>query len=285
MVSSFLALSSAALFAANALCVRWALRGATAATITLVSIVTNLVILWVAAGVSGSLAQAAQGPAVVFLVAGALSPAFARLTLYESINLIGVSRSAMISNTTPIFSAMLAVPLLGEQVTWRIGVGTLLVVLGLAVALRPEVASTARRPWVGVALALNTAIFASLSFILRKVGMRMLPLATLGSALTMTGALIALLPYVILRARRDVLRTDRGSLKYLIAAGVLSSGGFLAYFLALDGGDIVRVTPLANTTPLFALVFLHLFHSEHISPTTVLGALLVVGGMLFVLGG
>ncbi len=283
-MSYVFALTSAAFFAANALCVRWALRGATAATITLVSVITNLLMLWIAAEVSGSVGQSLQRPALIFLVAGALSPALARFTLYESINLIGVSRASMISTTTPIFSAMLAVPLLGEQVTWRIGVGTVLVVAGLAIALRPGPTGVFRRPWAGAALALNSAVFASISFILRKVGMRLLPLPTLGSALTMTGALVALLPYVVLRARRDVLRTDRKSVKYLIAAGLLSSGGFLTYFLALDLGDIVRVTPLANTTPLFALAFLRLFHSEPVTRTTVLGALLVVSGVLFVLG-
>jgi len=73
-------------------------------------------------------------------------------------------------------------------------------------------------------------------------------------------------------------------MKYLIAAGLLSSGGFLTYFLALDLGDIVRVTPLANTTPLFALAFIRLFHSEPVTRATLLGALLVVSGVLFVLG-
>lgn len=285
MLSSLFALTSAVFFAANALCVRWALRGATATTITLASVVTNLVLLWGVAGIFGAPRVAFGVPALIFLGAGVLSPALARLTLYESINLIGVSRASMISNTTPIFSALLAVPLLGEQVSWRIGAGTLLVVIGLAVAMWPEQMGVARRPWAGVLLALNTAVFASLSFMLRKIGMRLLPLPALASALTMTGALLALLPYVVLRSRANVLRADRKSLKYVLAAGFLSSAGFLMYFLALDLGDIVRVTPLANTTPLFALGLLWLFHSEPIAPTTLVGAGLTVGGVLLVLGG
>jgi len=286
-VSSAFALTSAALFAFNALCVRWALRGASALTITLASVVTNFSVLWLVAILSGPLPRGLQAPAAIFLLAGALSPALARLTLYKSIELIGVSRASTISNTAPLYSAILAVPLLGEHLSWRIGVGTVLVVMGLALTLRPEAWGAVRRPWAaGALLALNTAVMASVSFILRKLGMRLLPLPALASALTMTGALLALLPYVLIRARADVLRTDQGSLKYLLAAGLLSSGGFLLYFFALDLGTIVTVTPLANTTPLFAIAFLRLFRQgEPVALTTLVGAVLAVAGILFVVGG
>ena len=42
--------------------------------------------------------------------------------------------------------------------------------------------------WAGVLLALNTAVMASISFMLRKLGLRMLPDAAVASALTVTGS-------------------------------------------------------------------------------------------------
>lgn len=317
-MSSVFALLSSIFFAGNAVCVRLALRGSTAATATLVSVVTNILALWLLATLTGSLSRVFQPASLTFLLAGAFAPAFARLTYYESINIIGIARASTLSNTTPIFTAMLAVPILHEQMTWRLIVGTLMVVGGVALAVKPEdrkpaarsaaVAEVAvphpepaggwmarffptslrgdQRRTLGILLALNTAVMASISFLLRKTGLGMLPDPPLAAALTVTGSLMVLLPFQAMRSRRDPLRSDRNSLTYLVAGGLLTTAGFLSYFLALSLGDIVRVTPLGNTAPIFAVGLLYMFRQiEKVAPNTALGAVLTVVGILFVVGG
>ncbi|MGH2361336.1 MAG: DMT family transporter [bacterium] len=317
-MSSVFALLSSIFFAGNAVCVRLALRGSTAATATIASVLTNIGALWLLAAFTGSLSRLFQPASLIFLAAGAFAPAFARLTYYESINIIGVARASTLSNTTPIFTAMLAVPILHEQMTWRLLVGTLMVVAGVALAVKPEDRKPAARSaevaevavpypepaggWIarffpaslrgdqrrtlGILLALNTAVMASISFLLRKTGLGVLPDPTLAAALTVTGSLMVLLPFQAMRSRRDPLRTDRNSLTYLVAGGLLTTAGFLSYFLALSLGDIVRVTPLGNTTPIFAVGLLYMFRQiEKVAPNTALGAVLTVVGILFVVGG
>jgi uncharacterized membrane protein len=287
-VDAVFALLSAALFAGNALCVRRGLRGSTATTATLVSVATNITALWALAAARGSLPRVAQPAAAVFLLAGMFAPALARLTYYESLPLIGVARAATISNTTPLFSALLAVPVLGERLTWRIAAGTLLVVAGVVLAVRQQggagaVEGSGRAGVSGVLLALTTAVMASVSFMLRKIGLRLLADPVLGAALTVTGSLLVLLPYVASRWRREPLRADRASLGWLAAGGLLTTGGFLAYYLALHLGDVVRVTPLSNTTPLFAVALLYVFRQvETVAPATALGAIVAVAGVLLV---
>lgn len=296
-MSSLFALLSALLFAGNAVCVRLSLRGSTSATAVMVSVVTNLGALWLLAAVGGSLSHLATGATLVFLAAGLFAPALARLTYYESINLIGVARAATISNTTPLFSAVLAVPILGEQLTWAVAAGTVLVVVGVALTFRPDAGSAAepvappdaaerRTRTLGLLLALNTAVMASISFMLRKYGLRLLPDPNLAAALTVTGSLVTLVPYLGIRRRRYPLRATRNSFIYLIAGGVLSTGGFLAYYLALNLGDVVRVTPLSNTSPLFAVLLLLVFHEvERLTRSAIAGAVIAVAGILLVLIG
>lgn len=270
---------------------RLGLRESNAATATIISIVTNMSALWLASAGRGSLAHLLAPATPVFLLAGMFAPALARLTYYESINLIGVARAATISNTTPLFSAVLAVPVLGEDLTWRIAAGTLLIVLGVVLAVRQEGGATAagdggRSLTTGALLALNTAVMASISFMLRKIGLRMLPDPVLGAALTVTGSLVVLVPYVSTRRRREPLRAARGSFIWLMAGGLLSTGGFLAYYLALSLGDVVRVTPLSNTTPLFAVALLYTFRQvEQVTARTAVGAVLAVAGVLLVVSG
>ncbi len=284
-MSSFFALLSAVFFAAEALCVRLSLRGSTAATATVVSIGTNITALWVVAAAGGSLRHLLTFASLVFLMAGAFAPALARLTYYKSINLIGVARAAVLSNTTPLFAAMLAVPVLGERLTWPVGAGTVLVVAGVALAIRPgaeppSTHSTGRRLTTGGLLALNTAVMASVSSMLRKIGD-----PVLGAALTVTGSLVVLVPYVAARWKDEPLRASRGSLVWLIASGLLTTGGFLAYYLALSLGDVVVVTPLSNTTPLFVVALLSAFRQvERVTAHIVVGAALTVAGVLLIVG-
>ncbi|HXF83329.1 MAG TPA: DMT family transporter [bacterium] len=281
-----LALLSAVLFAGAALLVRRGMEGSNAATATLISIGTNLVAMWLLALTVGTVTRVTLAPALTLLLAGMFAPSLARLTYYESINLIGVARAATISNTTPIFTALLAVPVLGETVSWRLAVGTVGVVVGVALTVRPDRAAPLERPWAGTLLALNTAVMASISFMLRKLGLRLLPDPAVASALTVTGSLITLLPYLWLRSRVEPLRAAGPALGYLVAGSIVTTAAFLAYFLALSLSDVVKVTPLSNTTPLFALVLLALFRQgEAIRPATVAGAILTVLGVIFVVAG
>jgi len=290
-VSSLYALLSAVFFAGEALCVRLSLRGSTAATATVISIATNITALWVVSAARGSLAHLVTPASLIFILAGVFAPALARLTYYESLNLIGVARATMISNTTPIFAALLAIPVLGEHLTWKVGAGTVLVVAGVALAIRQGAGpasppDTERSLTTGALLALNTAVMASVSFMLRKIGLRMHPDPVLGAALTVTGSMVVLAPYIAARWKHEPLRATRGSLVWLIASGLLTTGGFLAYYLALSLGDVVIVTPLSNTTPLFAVALLYAFRQvERVTAHTAIGAALAAAGVLLIFGG
>lgn len=348
-MGNVLALVSAFLFAIAAIFVRRGMQGSTAITATLVSILTNLIALWTLAAASGGLGLMTLPAVAMLIAAGLFAPAFARLTFYEAMNLIGVARASTISNTTPIFTALLAVPILAESVSWRLAAGTLFVVIGLALTIRPDmhpadsgvvgtglvepgvaiglagtegrevgepapaaaglsaaahvaasgrgsnqkasgtsgepVSTSGDRPWAGVLLALNTAVMASISFMLRKLGLRMLPDAAVASALTVTGSLLIFLPYAALRSKSQRIRASRDALLLLIISAIFTTGGFLSYFYALSLSEVVRVTPLSNTTPLFALLLLALFRQERIRAATVAGAVLTVAGILFVVRG
>ena len=257
----------------------------------MLSIGTNITALWVVAAARGSLQHLLTSASLVFLMAGAFAPALARLTYYQSINLIGVARATVFSSTTPLFAAILAVPVLGERLSWPVGAGTVLVVAGVALAIRPEAEppstrSTGGRLTTGALLALNTAVMASVSFMLRKIGLRLLPDPVLGAALTVTGSLVVLVPYIAARWKHEPLRASRGSLVWLITSGLLTTGGFLAYYLALSLGDVVVVTPLSNTTPLFAVALLSAFRQvERVTAPIVIGSVLAVAGVLLVVGG
>lgn len=286
MLAALFALLSAALFAGNSVAVRLALPGTTATTMTVVSILTNLTSLWTLAALRGEAGEALQPASLIFIGAGILAPALARVALYTAIDMVGVARAMVVSNTTPLFTAVGAAVLLRERMSAGLAAGTVAVVLGVALTsgtASPRAPRASRR---GLLLALGTAILAAVSIILRKVGLEAIPRPALAAALTLSGAVLGLIPLVAWRWRRERFRAARTAVPPMLAGALLTSGGFLAYFLALHLGDASRVTPLSNTTPLFAVLLLRFAFSdvEQVTRRTLLGAALTVAGVIMVVG-
>lgn len=75
----------------------------------------------------------------------------------------------------------------------------------------------------------------------------------------------------------------RGAL-FFIAAGFFSSTGVASVFSAVERADVVVVSPISSTYPLFTLVFaaVLLADLERLNPRIILGAALVVIGVAII---
>ncbi len=141
---------------------------------------------------------------------------------------------------------------------------------------------TPRRTLVtGVAFALGAAMaYGSSQVITRQIIGDLAP--------PLTGTLISLfwgtLGFALLSARNLGSRGDhfrRGTL-FFAAGGIFSAAGVLLMFNALELGQVVVIAPVLATNPLFTLVFASVFLRgvERITPRVILGALLVVSGVM-----
>lgn len=94
--------------------------------------------------------------------------------------------------------------------------------------------------------------------------------------------------FVGMRGLPRDLRAPRRALAYVMISGVFSSLGVLFFNIALSQAPVSVVSPVAAVNPLIALLFSYLFlrSLERVTWRTVVGALLVVGGVgLVLLGG
>lgn len=87
--------------------------------------------------------------------------------------------------------------------------------------------------------------------------------------------------------RRDVpqdMKAPRRTFLYVTLAGLSSSTAVVLMFTALSLAPVAAVSPVASLTPLFALLFTHLFlqRLERITLRVVAGTLLVVVGVVLV---
>jgi bacterial/archaeal transporter family protein len=135
--------------------------------------------------------------------------------------------------------------------------------------------------------ALLSAVFASLVAIFGKLGLKDLD-ANTSTAIRAVIMAVFLIAVIIVQGKLkhiEPILSNHRALLFIVLSGVAGAISWLFYFLAIQGGDIVKVVPLDRLSVVFAIVLALLFLGEKISVMTGLGAALVaVGGILVALG-
>lgn len=133
---------------------------------------------------------------------------------------------------------------------------------------------------LGVGIAFAAAASYGSSQVLTRQGVSDLAPPLVGSFIALFWGTLGFL-VISLRSLRGV----QGDLKtgglYFAAAGAFSATGVILMFQALSRGEVVVISPVLATNPLFTLVLAAVFLRgvERITAPTVIGAVLVVTGV------
>jgi drug/metabolite transporter (DMT)-like permease len=254
-----LALGTAMAFATSLVLVRMGVRESSSLVALVVTLTVNVAVLW-----SYSLLQYEFVIDLwawrYFILAGIFAPVLARLCNYIGIKRIGVNLSVPISNANPMVSVVLAVFFLGETLPLLGVPAVLAVVFGgslLATVGRSSDTAVELRYFVFPLLAMF--LFGAAQ-VVRKVALAYVTYPVVGAAVSMTVSWLIALAYVGLRSGEFPI--DRRALRYFLPAGAVSSLGVALLYTALDLGQVVIVTPMLNTSPLFALGLTYLLVRE-----------------------
>ncbi|OPX87352.1 MAG: EamA-like transporter family protein [Pelotomaculum sp. PtaB.Bin104] len=81
----------------------------------------------------------------------------------------------------------------------------------------------------------------------------------------------------------NVAQVNWRAASFIIAEGILAALlGQLAYYYAIKGGEVSLVSPLAAAFPLITVLLAFLFLGESLSVPKVIGALLIVTGVIVI---
>lgn len=283
MAESF-ALVASFWFAVSHIMVRRGLTTSNAITASFVSLGVAVVILWLLAFFFlpfGSFRTPAIG---YFIAAGIFAPALGRTLGYVGIKRVGVARAVPIVNSSPVFASLFAVLLLGESWPLQNLLGTLLVMIGVAILSSKR---SEHRPWrVGDLLyPLLGALAFGVSTNLRKLGLLLENVPLMAATVTATTAFLC--TWVVIRARRGEggLMVTPSDFGWFLGAGICNTASILSVFYALSSGKVVIVEPLVCTNPILSIVLAAIFlrDIEVITTRVVIGAFCTVVGTILVL--
>lgn len=218
-----------------------------------------------------------------FIMAGFLGPFLARYFLFIGIGRVGASITIPISQTSVLVSAITALVLLGEGLTFPIALGTLLIIVGAITVSLEESGGQIEREWSkkDLIFPVLSSVFYGLSHIARKMGLALTPEPLMGVAIQNATTLV-FLPLIaqFLRKRQRLILNDKMTWFTFSMVGLVIVIGQFFVFLSLQRGQVIVAAPLFTLQPFFVLIFAALFlrRLEKVTWRIVMGSALIVGG-------
>lgn len=252
-------------------------------TAIVVSLAINVLTFWSFVFLALPVDEILRPELLLFVLVGLIQPGGTRFLAYVSVEKVGVAVTAPLRATTPLFSSLLAIAVLGEQLTPAVAAGTALVVCGVALLSMKEDKTGAWRN-VLIALPLLSAFVAGSTQVIRKIGLARIALPILGAAVTTGTSLVAVTLSLLVSRKWSMVQFNRASLGYFVLAGCAVTLGVASVYMSLYLSDVVIVAPLASLSPLYSLALSALFlrEVEVITLRRATAAVLIVAGVVLI---
>lgn len=131
--------------------------------------------------------------------------------------------------------------------------------------------------------AILSSIFAALTSILAKVGIDGVN-SNLATAIRTVVVLIMAWGMVFLtNSQTGISEIGRKSWIFLILSGLATGASWLCYYKALQMGDVSRVAPIDKLSIVITLVLAFVFLHEKFTVHSLIGAVLITAGTLFMI--
>ncbi len=284
MSPQLVALSTAIFYASALVSARRGLKYSTPITVTCVSVIAQVVILWSAIFLTGGIPKVELLPVMLIVLVGATQLGV-RLFAYTGVQKIGASRSSALQSTSPLISSGIAIATLGERASPEVLIGTVLVVCGIILlSWNPgELIPTYR--WWHLLLPLGAAFLTGVNHPIRRYALTISVEPLLFSAIMGSSSLGFFVVYLALFCPpAERLVWDRRAMLPFVVTGFCETLSILFIITALSLGPVVVVAPLAATYPMWALLgtIIFLRDVERINIRTMAGIVSVVAGTISV---
>ena len=253
---------------------------------TAIRTIVVLIFSWIMVFIVGSQGTIGNisGKTLTFLILSGFATGASWLWYFKALQLGDVNKVVPIDKSSTILTMVLAFIFLGENITINMVVGMIGIGIGtyLMIQKKESIEKVVKgKAWL--VYALLSAIFASLTSILGKVGIENVE-SNLGTAIrTIVVLIMAWIIVFATKKQSDVKKIDKKSLLFLILSGIATGASWLCYYKALQDGLASIVVPIDKLSILVTILFAYVFLKEKLSKKSIVGLVLIVVGTLILL--
>lgn len=221
---------------------------------------------------------------LMFLILSGMATGASWLCYFKALQLGDVNKVTPIDKSSTILTMLLAFILLGEGITLIKFVAMLLIGIGTYLMIqKKEGTGTKQKGNRWLIFALGSAIFASLTSILGKVGIEGVD-SNLGTAIrTIVVLIMAWIVVFVTGKQHTIKEIDKKSWLFIGLSGLATGGSWLCYYRALQTGPASIVVPIDKLSILVTIAFSYIVFGEKLDKKSVTGLMLIVLGTLSLL--
>ena len=212
---------------------------------------------------------------LIFLILSGLSTGISWLCYFKALQIGDINKVTPIDKSSTVITMLLAFIFLREEITWLKFVSMILIGIGTYLMIQKKETKEKAEDKKWLLYAVGSAVFASLTSILGKIGIQDVN-SNLGTAIRTAVVFVT-------GKQNTVNNIDRKSWLFLILSGVATGGSWLCYYRALQTGPASVVVPIDKLSILVTIAFSYIVFHEKLSLKSGTGLLLIVGGTLTLL--
>lgn len=277
----FFALGSAFFAGLTSILAKCGIRKTGSTAATAIRTIVVLLFSWLMVFIVGSQSQITviSPKTLVFLILSGLATGASWLCYFKALQMGDVNKVVPIDKSSTILTIVLAFIFLHEAITVYSGIGVILIGAGTFMMIeKKDVKSPSASGKGWLFYALGSAVFASLTSILGKVGISGVE-SNLGTAIR-TGVVLVMswIMVFVTGEQKGLRQIPKRELGFICLSGLATGGSWLCYYKALQDGLASVVVPIDKLSILVTIVFSYLVFHERLSKKSAIGLAAIVTG-------
>ena len=281
----FYAFVSAFFAGITAILAKCGIRCTDSTVATAIRTVVVLIFAWIMVFIVGSQDNISELSRhnLIFLILSGLATGASWLCYFYALQRGPIDKVVPIDKTSTILTMLLAALLLREDIgAWKIA-AIVLIALGTFMMLEkhPQEHSSTKQGWFLAAL--GSAVFASLTAILGKIGIVGVE-SNLGTAIRTIVVLFMAWGMVFIKHKQKFVSTiSAKEFIFICLSGIATGASWLCYYKALQTGLASIVVPIDKLSILITVTFSYFVFKEKLSLKAFTGLVILVAGTLLTL--
>ena len=220
---------------------------------------------------------------LIFLILSGLSTGMSWLCYFKALQIGDINKVTPIDKSSTVITMLLAFIFLREEITGLKFISMVLIGIGTYLMIQKKETQEKAEDKKWLLYAVGSAVFASLTSILGKIGIQDVN-SNLGTAIRTAVVLVMAWIVVFVTGKQYMVKNiDRKSWLFLILSGFATGGSWLCYYRALQTGPASVVVPIDKLSILVTIAFSYIVFHEKLSLKSGVGLLLIVVGTLALL--
>lgn len=280
----FYAVGSAFFAGVTSILAKCGIRKTDSDVATAVRTVVVLLFSWLMVLLSGTWTGITEigGKTLLFLILSGLATGASWLCYFHALQKGDINKVVPIDKSSTVITILLAFIFLHEGLTWEKAVSIVLIGVGtmFMITRKESVSDTGKQGGSWLIYAILSAVFASLTAILGKIGIEGID-SNLGTAIRTTVVLVMAWGMVFITGKQQkVKEIQKKELGFIGLSGLATGASWLCYYHALQDGPASVVVPIDKLSILVTIAFSWIVFHEKLTKKAALGVVCITVGTI-----